>query len=161
MQLPTLSHFRRSLEVFRTGVDKSFGLVVYRYFQGQRLYLVIRHQKKHWAFPKGHPEGGEDPLETAKREVAEETGVTQLKIDTEKSFEESYFFKLWRKKIHKTVCFWTAETESADVMIQLSEVSEFKWATAAEALELITFDVGKNLLTEVEQYLQSKESSNE
>ncbi len=31
-----------------------------------------------WGFPKGHVDPGEVPLEAAKREIAEETGLTQL-----------------------------------------------------------------------------------
>jgi len=37
--------------------------------------LLIRDRNGYWVFPKGHVEPGESPEETARREVAEETGV--------------------------------------------------------------------------------------
>ncbi|WP_456411940.1 NUDIX hydrolase [Oceanithermus sp.] len=37
--------------------------------------LLIRDRNGYWVFPKGHVEPGEAPLQTALREVAEETGV--------------------------------------------------------------------------------------
>lgn len=38
--------------------------------------LLVRYRSGAWAFPKGHPEPGETPEQTAVREVREETGVT-------------------------------------------------------------------------------------
>jgi len=37
--------------------------------------LLIRDRNGYWVFPKGHVEPRESPEETARREVAEETGV--------------------------------------------------------------------------------------
>ncbi|WP_293173184.1 NUDIX hydrolase [Oceanithermus sp.] len=44
-------------------------------FNGAGEVLLIRDRNGYWVFPKGHVEPGEAPLETALREVAEETGV--------------------------------------------------------------------------------------
>jgi ubiquinone/menaquinone biosynthesis C-methylase UbiE len=40
-----------------------------------RRYLMVRHSIRAWEFPGGHAEGNETPLETAKREFFEETGL--------------------------------------------------------------------------------------
>ncbi len=37
--------------------------------------LLLQHASGSWVFPKGHIEPGEDPLETAVREIDEEAGV--------------------------------------------------------------------------------------
>lgn len=41
------------------------------------LYLLVKgRQTGIWSFPKGHAKQGEDPLQTALREIQEETGMT-------------------------------------------------------------------------------------
>jgi 8-oxo-dGTP pyrophosphatase MutT (NUDIX family) len=54
-----------------------------------------------WVIPKGHVELGENYLQTAVREIREETGV-ESKI-LEKIGEISYSFKIGPKRIKKTV----------------------------------------------------------
>ena len=138
------------------GTDASFGMIIYRWQKGQPLFLIIKHQVGHWDFPKGHPEGSEEPLESAQREVAEEAGLTDLKIEKLPPFEEKYSFKIWGRRIQKTVTLWLAESTTADVQIQATEIAEFKWVTLAEGQHLITFEVAKQLLTKAHEYLQSK-----
>ncbi len=41
--------------------------------------LVVQQQMNTWSLPKGHVDSGEDILETAKREIYEESGITELK----------------------------------------------------------------------------------
>ncbi|MDD4307847.1 MAG: methyltransferase domain-containing protein [Thermoplasmata archaeon] len=43
-------------------------------FSGRR-YLMVRHAQRAWEYPGGRSEGNETPLETAKREFVEETGL--------------------------------------------------------------------------------------
>ncbi len=156
MRLPSIHHFRRNLELYRSGIDESFGMILYQWKQRKPLFLAIKHQQGHWDFPKGHPEGSEDPFQTAVREVEEEVGVSGLKPEKNKQFQEKYEFKVWGRKIMKQVTFWIAEAQNVDVQIQQTEIAEYKWITLEEGLELITFEAGKALLTQVSEYLQSK-----
>ncbi|MCK5397447.1 MAG: methyltransferase domain-containing protein [Thermoplasmata archaeon] len=41
-----------------------------------RKYIMVKHTERAWEFPGGHIEGKETPLEAAKRELKEETGLT-------------------------------------------------------------------------------------
>ncbi|MFH0863999.1 MAG: NUDIX domain-containing protein [Candidatus Gottesmanbacteria bacterium] len=52
------------------------GLVVNKYGQ----ILVVNQYGNSWSLPKGHIEPGEDILTTAKREITEESGITDLKL---------------------------------------------------------------------------------
>lgn len=52
----------------------SCGIVLARECDSGWLTLILRAYH-HWDFPKGLREAGEQPLETAIREVAEETGI--------------------------------------------------------------------------------------
>lgn len=56
--------------------EKSCGAIVYRRFHGNIEILLIKHiNSGHWSFPKGHVENGETEMETAKREIMEETSI--------------------------------------------------------------------------------------
>ena len=42
--------------------------------------VVVNQQHDSWSLPKGHIDPGESALEAAKREVAEESGITELEF---------------------------------------------------------------------------------
>ena len=55
------------------GYEISAGVILFRSVP-QREYLILDYGS-HWDFSKGHIEPGEDPATTARRELAEETGI--------------------------------------------------------------------------------------
>ena len=65
--------------------EKSCGAVI---FDNDKV-LVIQQVAGHWGFPKGHVEQGETELETAKREIKEETNL-DVEIDETKRNKTSY-----------------------------------------------------------------------
>ena len=42
--------------------------------------LVVNQRGTSWSLPKGHVDPGEEPLDAAKREIKEESGVTDLSL---------------------------------------------------------------------------------
>lgn len=42
--------------------------------------LVVNQNNDSWSLPKGHIDPGESPVQAAVREIAEESGVTKLKL---------------------------------------------------------------------------------
>ena len=66
----------------------SAGVVPVRRFGPEMRFLILRCFS-YWDFPKGETEPGEDPLNTAGREVAEETGLTDLAFRWGTSFVET------------------------------------------------------------------------
>ena len=55
--------------------EKSCGVIVFKEINEVVHVLLIHHNMGHWGIPKGHVEGAEVEVETAKREVLEETGI--------------------------------------------------------------------------------------
>lgn len=73
--------------------EKSCGAIVYRKSHGNTEILLIKHiNSGHWSFPKGHMEAGETEIETAIREIKEETSVDVM-IDPTFRETVSYFPK--------------------------------------------------------------------
>lgn len=128
------------------------GVVVYRKFDKTIEYLLLHNTKGHWDFPKGNIEKGEDKKTAALRELQEEAGITAgIKEGFEHSF--SYFFTdTDGQKVHKTVYFFVGEAD--DTSIKLShEHDDFAWLPLKEALGVLSFDEGKELLKKAEKFV--------
>ncbi len=60
--------------------EKSVGGVVFRKQDDKILFLLLRYRSWQWDFPKGHTEKGENEQQTLRREILEETGISQIEI---------------------------------------------------------------------------------
>ncbi len=58
----------------------SFGIVPIAFEQAGRPVFLILRAYKYWDFPKGGAEEGETPLEAARREMTEETGIGEVTL---------------------------------------------------------------------------------
>ena len=137
--------------------DFSCGVIPMRVVDGRREFLLIQHKAGHWAFPKGHPEEGETDLQAARRELAEETGLSEVALDEGHPFEEHYeFTKRSGKHVSKRVVYFLGEVQPGQaVVLQESEVSDYAWGDAAQTRERMTFDEGRALFDEVLSYIDA------
>lgn len=105
---------------------KSCGVVPYRAANEQREYLIVR-QESCWSFPKGHMEVGETEIQTALRELLEETGLTAQLDTTRRAVTEYPISRIARKQ----VVFFLGEV-SGTPRIQEGEIEAFKWVRKSE-----------------------------
>lgn len=137
--------------------DQSFGIIpIFKNLEGDFLFCLIQHQGEHWGFPKGHPNLGESEEETAKRELEEETGITDIKIISDISFNQQYIFGKDGIVYDKSVKYFIGLVSDINTSIPddfKNEISEMKWLAFKEARELITFDNAKVILHELGEYL--------
>ncbi|MBF0519036.1 MAG: N-acetyltransferase [Nitrospirae bacterium] len=133
--------------------ERSYGIIAVYEQGGKPLFLLIQHNAGHWAFPKGHANAGETPIDTAKREMEEETSVTDYKLYDHPPFIENYIVTRQGKPVNKTVLYFLALVKEKTVKIQESEIADYKWADFSEALATVTFNEGKELLLEVNECL--------
>lgn len=141
-----------------TKKDFSCGVVPVYKEGGERSYFLI-HQISHrgdiyWTFPKGHPEEGETNEEAALRELKEESGLF-ADLDSARTFEQCYTFKHQGVLIDKTVSYYVGYVTDKEFSLQAEEVVAGKWCSADEALGLLTHDLSKDTLREVEEYLNN------
>jgi len=139
-------------------IEKSAGAVIFRRENNKIYYLLLHYPssakaaKDYWDFPKGHIEKGETLEATVKREVEEETGLTDIKFV--EGFKEGikYFFKFKGKNIFKIVTFFLAETKEKEIKISPEHIG-YKWLSYEEAVEQLTFENAKETLRKAVAFL--------
>jgi 8-oxo-dGTP pyrophosphatase MutT (NUDIX family) len=119
--------------------EESFGIIPLRRENGVWKVLLILHQGgHHWAFPKGHGNEGETPLESAKRELKEETGLEVEHLLQETPLVEKYQFHRHRETVTKTVHYFPAVVKGY-LMLQQEEIRDAKWVDLKDANQHLTF----------------------
>ena len=98
--------------------------------------LLIKQTKGHWGFPKGHVEEGETEIETAIREVKEETNLDVI-INENQRYTVEYITD--EGKLKEVVLF-IATCAGGQAKAQESEVTRIEWFDFSEAVEAITYD---------------------
>ncbi len=112
------------------------------------VFLVKHHSGDHWGFPKGHPDEGEAPHQTALRELKEETGLHIVRYLVEDEITEKYQFERDNNPVKKTVTYFVAEV-SGDVFLQFDELCGGKWVPLFEADSHITYAAGRQACQQV------------
>lgn len=130
----------------------SCGAIIFRENSERKFLLLLNG--KYFKFVTGRIEKGEEEKDTVKREIEEETGITDIKfID---GFREIYNFtyKLKGDLILREIVLYLVETKTEDVRISY-EHDSFKWLTFEEAIELIKFKNMKELLIKANDFINS------
>jgi 8-oxo-dGTP pyrophosphatase MutT (NUDIX family) len=123
---------------FPNMVVLSAGVVVVRKEKGIWKYLFLRAYKN-WDFPKGIVEPGEDPLNTAVREVQEEAGIADLHFSWNAIYKETLPYYSRGKKRAR---YYIARTPQSSVKFFVNpdlgkpEHHEYRWLTRDEIISL-------------------------
>jgi 8-oxo-dGTP pyrophosphatase MutT (NUDIX family) len=145
--------------------EKSVGAVVFRQNGENTMYLLLKYRSGHWDFPKGHVEVGETEEDTLRREVIEETGISDLLIVPEFRMKKRYFYRakheerIERKRdgrfinIFKKVIFFLAETSTKNVKLS-HEHLDYRWLCYNDAIKRVTFKNAKDLLNKANEFLK-------
>jgi bis(5'-nucleosidyl)-tetraphosphatase len=146
-----------------TQQDASYGVVpIHEKSEGEFLYLLVQHREGHWGFPKGHMEKGEAPIQTATRELAEETGITNIDIDENVIESEQYIIdhKPGTKSdfpgryTRKTVTYFFGFTHQMKVLYAGidEEIINYVWLPFKDAMERLTYEEARTILKKAHQY---------
>lgn len=129
--------------------EKSCGAIVFHTFaEGKKVLLIKNINGQYWSFPKGHVENNETEIETAIREVKEETN---LDIDVDTNFREVVQYSPLREII-KDVIYFAAYSKSTNVHIQEEELADARWYGLNEALKVVTHDNDRKILKKAVDY---------
>ena len=136
-------------------MEKSCGIVLFNSDE----FLLIQHPTKsngdegHWDFPKGHVEGNETELETAKRELIEETGIVNFRLFDGFRHRIEYNFQKGNEMVPKEVIFFLAESNTKEVELS-SEHQNFVWLNEDLAHNKLTYTNAKEVLAAVKIFLE-------
>lgn len=122
--------------------EKSCGAVVYKIINNQIFFLIEKMKRGHFSIPKGHVENNETEIETALREIKEETNLDVI-LDT--TFKEVVTYSPFENVI-KDVVFFIGKVNSETVINQEIEVSEIYFYPFDKAYKTLTFEMDKNTL---------------
>ncbi len=108
--------------------------------------VLIQQKKGNWGFPKGRIEKNETEVETAIREVKEETNLDVKIEDPDKKYIDTYFAK---KNEFKEVIYFLAKRIGGEIKPQENEIKNVEWVDLSEAINRITMKSTKLLYQKV------------
>jgi 8-oxo-dGTP diphosphatase len=130
----------------------SAGGVLVRRVRGEWKLAAIRPARKQpglWALPKGNIGPGEEPAQTAVREVMEETGATGRAV--EKLGDVRYVYTWGGERIFKVVSFFLLRYSRGRLgdlaPATAHEVDEVRWLPLAEAPKLLAYGGEREMAT--------------
>jgi len=132
---------------YRSGVpvvaEIAAGAVVLR--RG-KLLLLHHSREDRWCLPKGHVDPGESLEQAAAREVREETGLSDVRLEREVG-EVSYRFYSPAKavNVHKTSVYFLGRSPGGRVAPE-AIFDRFAWVPFARAVQLVPYDTDRSVL---------------
>ena len=129
--------------------EKSCGAVVYN--PERQSFLIIKMLNGNWGFPKGHTENQETDIQTAIREVTEETGINIEILD---GFKKSIKYIPF-PEVLKEVVFFIGITKEEKVVIDKGEIEDYMWCSYEEALKMITYKPQRDIMESSLQFIKN------
>ncbi len=134
-------------------MEKSCGVVLFNEQKVLLLQYAIGQKEGelnlqgHWDFPKGHVDKGETEIETATRELEEETGIKKIIILDNFRKTINYTFQKGNIKITKEVIFFIATTVETEIHLSHEHV-DYGWFDFTSGLKQLTYDNARSVLKE-------------
>ena len=136
--------------------EVSAGGVVIRKLQNAWHVLLMKDMNSSWTFPKGIIEAHENPETAAKREIAEEVGLTELRT-IQRLGEIGYYYKK-NGLIKKTVTYFLFRSEGNKHPSPQREegITEVGFFPFTKALSMVGYvQTNKPLLERAQTVIQS------
>jgi len=114
--------------------ETSYGGLVVR---GDEVLVIRPTGRRVIGLPKGGPEPGETPEETATREVREETGITARVREPLGAVR--YWYRRGGHRVYKTVHFFLCDFVEGSTADHDHEVDEARWIPLAEARTALSY----------------------
>ena len=132
-------------------LEKSCGAIVYTRRDDEYLFIIVQERSGSYSFPKGHMEGSETEIETARREIFEETGLRPAFRD---GFRETDAYDLREKPgTRKQVVYFLAECGNEPMVPQQGEIRKIVLLPYAQAIQCFEHDGTRRVLTSAYHFL--------
>ena len=134
----------------------SAGIIIFRRTREGVKFLLLYHGRNYWNFPKGKLEAEERSLQTAVREVREETGLKANELRFIENFKayERFFLGRGSDKAFKIVILYLAETRQPNIVVS-HEHEGYAWFTFSEAKRVLSkYHENIRILTTAHDFLR-------
>lgn len=115
--------------------------------------VVVSQRGMGWSLPKGHVDPGEDDLTAAKREIREESGVSELELKGEfEPFEREKPIVLEDGSPgieHKTLKFFLFTTPQTKLAPQDPDNPEARWVDKQDVANMLWHDADKRFFRSI------------
>ena len=135
-------------------LETSCGAIVYTKRDDQYLFVVVQEQSGAYSFPKGHMEAGETEMETARREIFEETGLRPAFAN---GFRETDAYDLKEKPgTRKQVVYFLAECGNEPMTAQMGEIRNIELLPFEQAMERFDWEGTRRVLAAAYRFLKGR-----
>jgi len=141
--------FRRKTAIKEVVREPTSGGIVFRFTKDKKdiEVLLIQDSKGRWTIPKGHIEPGETAKMTARREVAEETGLKNVSVLTWLGKIHFKYRRLDKLVLMTTQIYLIQALDEHEMPMGEKWMKGIKWFSFAEALDAIEYeDIEKLML---------------
>ena len=128
---------------------------VVTYINNEKIYVALLKDKdNNWVLPKGHFKEGESFVETAIREVLEETNI-KLKMENlvDKIGEFSYFSDLENSDKNIKVYLFKIPELQKIIPLEKENFVEGNWLLLEDAISKVAYQEQKEALEKVSKYI--------
>lgn len=133
------------------------GVVWRRNSQNKIQILLIQDAKDRWTVPKGHIEEGETAKQTAEREIHEETGLKQVKVQGYLGKISFQYRRMQSLVLMTTEIFLIQALGDTDDYTPEEWMNGIKWFDALEAVDIVEYqDISKLMLLGLKNIRQDK-----
>ena len=134
--------------------EHSCGAVVYTTRNGIPLYVVVQEKAGQYSFPKGHIEDGETEIETARREIFEETGLQPEFV--EGFYEAEEYDIADTPDARKRATYFLAEFKDGTLVPKPIEILQICLLPYEEALKVFSRESSRRILSAANKIVTGK-----
>ena len=122
--------------------------------------LLLRHSSISYReggnsdFPKGHIDGDETEIQTALRELEEETGIAHVNVIDGFRDTITYTFSGGQEQIGKEVVFFLATTKENKVTLSHEHI-DYSWLDFGSAFSRLTYDNARQVLRNAIEFYEN------